>query len=89
MAVQDFLDLLARERCTAILRTPEEAKAAPAMQAALDGGFRVCEFTLTIPGALERIAEFSKRDGIMVGNLDLSLNRGVAIGEDELSLKFE
>ncbi|MCB7129476.1 MAG: hypothetical protein J3T61_08065 [Candidatus Brocadiales bacterium] len=29
------------------------------------------------------------RDGIMVGSLDLSLNRGVSAGEDELSLKFE
>lgn len=67
MSVQDFLDFLAKERCTAILRTPDEAKAAPAMQAALDGGFRVCEFTLTIPGAFDRIAEFSKKEGVVVG----------------------
>ena len=37
------------------------------MEAALAGGFKVIEFTLTTPGAIELIGEFSNRDGIAVG----------------------
>ncbi len=37
------------------------------MQAAIDGGFRMVEFTLTTPGALELIAEFSRRSDLLVG----------------------
>jgi Entner-Doudoroff aldolase len=62
-----FVALLGQERATAILRTDVEAAAAPAMEAAVRGGFRILEFTLTTPGALERIAEFSRRPGLVVG----------------------
>ncbi|MBI4881258.1 MAG: 2-dehydro-3-deoxyphosphogluconate aldolase [Planctomycetes bacterium] len=61
------LEALGRFRCSAILRTPHGAAAAPAMEAAVEGGFRAIEFTLNTPGALERIAEFSRRDGLLVG----------------------
>ncbi len=37
------------------------------MSAAIDGGFRIVEFTLTIPGAMELVREFSKRDDLVVG----------------------
>ena len=37
------------------------------MRAAIAGGFRVVEFTMTIPGALDRIAEFSREAGLVVG----------------------
>ncbi len=37
------------------------------MDAALRGGFRIIEFTLSIPGAFELIEEFSKREGVLVG----------------------
>lgn len=37
------------------------------MEAAIRGGFEVVEFTLTIPGALELVAEFAERDGLVVG----------------------
>ena len=37
------------------------------MDAAVRGGFRIIEFTLTIPGAFDLISEFSKRDNVVVG----------------------
>jgi len=67
MDPQTFVRLLGEVRATAILRTDVEEHAAPAMEAAVRGGFRVCEFTMTVPGVLERIAEFSRRDGLVVG----------------------
>lgn len=63
----DFLAELARERATAILRTDSQIKAAAAMEAAVRGGFRHLEFTLTTPGALELVTEFSRRPGLVVG----------------------
>jgi Entner-Doudoroff aldolase len=65
--MSDFLLTLWRERATAILRTDDQRRAAAAMDAALQGGFRVVEFTLTTPGALELIAEFSRRPGVIAG----------------------
>jgi Entner-Doudoroff aldolase len=65
--MSDFLDILWRERATAILRADEQRRAASAMEAAVRGGFRVIEFTLTIPGALELVADFSRRPGVIVG----------------------
>lgn len=62
-----LLDTLARERCSAILRTPRADAVAPAMQAAVDGGFRVVEFTLNTPSALEHIAAFREQSGLLVG----------------------
>ncbi len=61
------LEALERERCSAILRTHLPDAVAPAMQAAVDGGFRVIEFTLNTPNALEHIADFAKRDDLTVG----------------------
>jgi 2-dehydro-3-deoxyphosphogluconate aldolase/(4S)-4-hydroxy-2-oxoglutarate aldolase len=65
--MSDFLAELQRERATAILRTDSQVKAAAAMDAAVRGGFRHLEFTLTTPGALELITEFSRRPGLVVG----------------------
>jgi len=67
MTPEDFIQVFALERCSAILRTDLKEAAAPAMEAAIRGGFTICEFTLTIPGALDLIREFSKRDAIIVG----------------------
>ena len=51
-----------------MLRTPAKDSAAKAMQAAIDGGFNIVEFTLTTPGCLDLVADFRKKyDGkIMV-----------------------
>lgn len=65
--MSDFLEILWRERATAILRTDEQRRAASAMDAAVRSGFNVIEFTLTTPGALELIADFARRPGVMVG----------------------
>jgi len=37
------------------------------MEAAVRGGFRIVEFTLTIPGALDRVEEFAARPDLIVG----------------------
>lgn len=57
---QQFTDLLAKYRASAILRTPHGKQAQNAMRAAIRGGFRICEFTLTIPDALEHIRVISE-----------------------------
>jgi 2-dehydro-3-deoxyphosphogluconate aldolase/(4S)-4-hydroxy-2-oxoglutarate aldolase len=65
--MNDFVELLARDRATAILRTDSQARARAAMEAAVKGGFRLIEFTLTTPGALELVAEFAARPELVVG----------------------
>ena len=67
MTPRSFIDFLGREKASAILRTDDQEKAALAMEAAVRGGFRVIEFTLTIPGALDLVRDFSQRDGLVVG----------------------
>ena len=67
MKPQEFVSLLGAEKASAIIRTSNQKIAASAMEAAVRGGFRVIEFTLTIPGAFELIADFSKREGLVVG----------------------
>ena len=67
MTPADFLNALHKARATAILRTHLPNVVAPAMEAAIRGGFRICEFTLTTPNALQHIAEFSQRADVIVG----------------------
>lgn len=67
MTYDDLIPLLKQQRAYAVLRTDHGDRAAPAMHAAIRGGFRVVEFTLTIPNVYDRIAEFSKEPGIVVG----------------------
>lgn len=51
----------------AILRATDRDRAAAAMRAAVEAGFRVLEFTVTTPGAMEMIAEFSRDPRLTVG----------------------
>ena len=67
MALEDFVQCFRAERASAILRTHDQSLARQAMNAAITGGFRIVEFTLSIPGALELIEEFALRDGLVVG----------------------
>jgi Entner-Doudoroff aldolase len=67
MQPDEFVQFFGSHKASAILRTALEGAATPAMEAALRAGFRVIEFTLTTPGALDLIGEFSKRPGIVVG----------------------
>jgi Entner-Doudoroff aldolase len=63
----EFLQTLRNERASAILRTHDQQLAADAMDAAVRGGFKVIEFTMTVPGVLELIQDFSRREGLVVG----------------------
>jgi len=67
MRPDDFLSAFREARASAILRTTHEDAARPAMEAAIRGGFRIIEFTLNTPGALDLIAEFSQRGDVLVG----------------------
>jgi 2-dehydro-3-deoxyphosphogluconate aldolase/(4S)-4-hydroxy-2-oxoglutarate aldolase len=63
------LQKFAEIRACAVLRTATSDSCPKAMQAAIDGGFKICEFTLTTPNALEHVADFRKKyDGdVMIG----------------------
>lgn len=61
------LQVILERRVSAIIRTKDQQLAADAMAAAVRGGFRIVEFTLTTPGALELIADFSKNEDLLVG----------------------
>jgi 2-dehydro-3-deoxyphosphogluconate aldolase/(4S)-4-hydroxy-2-oxoglutarate aldolase len=67
MEAEDFLTLMAEERASAILRTSDGELARGAMNAAVEAGFRIIEFTLSIPNAFELIREFAERDDLVVG----------------------
>ena len=77
-----------RHKVSAIIRAADRQKAERAMDAAVAGGFRVVEFTLTTPGALDLVREFSKRPGLVVGAgtvLDVRVAReAVAAGAEFL-----
>jgi len=63
------LDKFAQIRACAVLRTATSEACPKAMQAAIDGGFKIVEFTLTTPNCLEHLSDFrQKYDGdVMVG----------------------
>ncbi len=64
-------------KISAIIRTDDKKLAADAMNAAVEGGFRIVEFTLTTPGALQLISEFRKRDD------DLLVGAGTVMSVDQ------
>jgi Entner-Doudoroff aldolase len=64
---QSFVELLGRERASAILRCDDAERARRALRAAVDGGFRVVEVTLTTPRALDLIAEVAAMPGVVAG----------------------
>jgi len=56
-----------RYRISAIIRTEDSSLARRAMQAAVEGGIRIVEFTLTTPDALTLIRGFADQRGVIVG----------------------
>jgi 2-dehydro-3-deoxyphosphogluconate aldolase/(4S)-4-hydroxy-2-oxoglutarate aldolase len=54
-------------RLSAIIRSDDRTIAHKAIAAAVRGGFRAVEFTLTTPGALDLIREFSGEENLLVG----------------------
>lgn len=63
----EFQAAFKAERASAILRTNNTATARMAMNAAVEGGFKIIEFTLTIPHAFTLVREFVQRHGLLVG----------------------
>lgn len=63
------LNTFAEIRACAVLRTATSDACPKAMEAAIDGGFKICEFTLTTPDCLQHLSDFrSKYDGkVMIG----------------------
>jgi Entner-Doudoroff aldolase len=61
------LHSLREARAVAILRANDHAIAREALAAAVRGGFRVLEVTLSTPGAIEIIADLARDDHLMVG----------------------
>jgi len=71
-SVEDYnkvLDKFATIRACAVLRTATSDDCPKAMHAAIDGGFKIVEFTLTTPNCLQHLSDFrTKYDGdVMVG----------------------
>ncbi|HPF37556.1 MAG TPA: bifunctional 4-hydroxy-2-oxoglutarate aldolase/2-dehydro-3-deoxy-phosphogluconate aldolase [Phycisphaerae bacterium] len=64
---QATIDTILERRASAILRTNDMELARDAMRAVVNGGFRMIEFTLTIPNAFDLIAEFASDDSLLVG----------------------
>jgi Entner-Doudoroff aldolase len=64
---QDFVEAYHQHRASAILRTDRTDAARRAMRAAVEGGFRIVEFTLTVPDAVELIREFAADERLIVG----------------------
>lgn len=67
LTLDEFLSTLWDRRITAILRATDERVAAAAMDAAIRGGMRIVELTLTTPGALRIIATLAAREDLVVG----------------------
>ena len=67
MTPERLVEYMGHVKASAILRTDNQEKAAKAMQAAIRGGFKVIEFTLTIPGVFDLVKDFSNREGLVVG----------------------
>ena len=65
---KEIRDGLLARKINAIVRTDDQSVAEQAMAAAVEGGFRVIEFTLNTPGALELITQFRSMDeSLLVG----------------------
>jgi len=63
----ETLTEILRRRVGAIIRTKDAQLAADAMNAAVAGGIRMVEFTLTTPDALRLITDFAQRPDLLVG----------------------
>lgn len=61
------LAAFAQHRCSAILRTNDADVVRPALDAAIAGGFRIVEVTLTTPHALDHVRDLAKDPRLVVG----------------------
>ena len=64
----EVLRKFAEHKACAVLRTPIAGACTPAMDAAVAGGFKLAEFTLTTPGCLDSVAEYARtRPDVLTG----------------------
>lgn len=61
------LQSFAAHRCSAILRTSDPSAVRPALDAAVRGGFRIVEVTMTTPDALTHITALREQGDLVVG----------------------
>lgn len=67
MTPEDFVAHFHNQRASAILRTHDQSIARDAMNAAVDGGFRIIEFTMSIPHVSSLVQEFAANSELTVG----------------------
>jgi 2-dehydro-3-deoxyphosphogluconate aldolase/(4S)-4-hydroxy-2-oxoglutarate aldolase len=67
MTPDQVLAHLGRERAVGIVRAGDETLAGEALAAAVRGGFRTLEITLTTPGVFDLIQDFAASPGLVVG----------------------
>jgi Entner-Doudoroff aldolase len=67
MTPDQLVEALWEERAVAILRADDHLVCRDAMAAAVDGGFRFVEFTLTCPQPFDLMEHFAAREGVVVG----------------------
>ena len=63
----DTLAAITSAQLLAILRTTDQQRADDAASAVIDGGFKLVEFTMNTPGALDLIGKFAGDSRIIVG----------------------
>ncbi|MBC7975834.1 MAG: bifunctional 4-hydroxy-2-oxoglutarate aldolase/2-dehydro-3-deoxy-phosphogluconate aldolase, partial [Myxococcales bacterium] len=61
------LNLIREARAIGILRTNDQAAGRQALAAAVRGGFRALEVTLSTPGAIEIIGDLSRDPSLLIG----------------------
>jgi 2-dehydro-3-deoxyphosphogluconate aldolase / (4S)-4-hydroxy-2-oxoglutarate aldolase len=67
MNKRDVLDLIRREKLVPVIRTNDTDDARKAIRALSNCGIKVFEITLTVPNAVELIAELKDSDDILIG----------------------
>ncbi len=67
MTPDAFVQAFHEAKASAILRTDDPQAVRPAMDAAIKGGFRVIEFTLTCPDVYDHLAAYAQRDDVILG----------------------
>merc|ERR1712166_282451 len=55
---ESVLDTFAQHRACAVLRTDTSQACPKAMAAAVEGGFKIVEFTMTTPDCLDHLSDF-------------------------------
>jgi len=74
-----------KHRATAVLRTPTSAACPLAMEAAISGGFKICEFTLTTPDAMHHMTDFKSR----YCNTDIMFGMGTIMNVEDAEMSVE